>query len=77
MTDKQRYFIELSYDGTNYHGWQMQPNAVTVQEVLNNSLATVLRQPIETTGCGRTDTGVHAKEFFSHFDMQTSMVHRR
>lgn len=68
MTEKQRYFIELSYDGTNYHGWQIQPNAVTVQEVLNECLATVLRQPVETTGCGRTDTGVHAKEFFAHFD---------
>jgi len=64
----QRYFIELAYDGTNYHGWQLQPNAVTVQELLNKGLSTLLRQPIETTGCGRTDTGVHAKEFFAHFD---------
>ena len=68
MTGKQRYFIELSYDGTHYHGWQIQPNATTVQEVLNKGLSTVLRQPIETTGCGRTDTGVHAREFFAHFD---------
>jgi len=67
----QRYFIELSYDGTNYHGWQTQPNAVAVQEVLDKTLATVLRQPIETVGCGRTDTGVHAKEFFAHFDVET------
>ena len=63
----QRFFIELSYEGTNYHGWQMQPNAVGVQEVLNKALTTILRQPIETLGCGRTDTGVHAKEFFAHF----------
>ena len=68
MTTNQRFFIELSYDGTNYHGWQLQPNAVGVQEVLNKALGTVLRQPIETLGCGRTDTGVHAKQFFAHFD---------
>jgi tRNA pseudouridine38-40 synthase len=73
VTGKQRYFIELSYDGTNYHGWQIQPNAVTVQEILNNCLSTVLRQPIETTGCGRTDTGVHAREFFAHFDAETTI----
>ena len=66
----QRYFIELSYDGTRYHGWQIQPNAISVQEVLNKALSTVLRQPIETLGCGRTDTGVHAKEFFAHFTLQ-------
>jgi tRNA pseudouridine38-40 synthase len=71
---KQRYFIELSYDGTNYHGWQIQQNAVSVQEVLNKSLSVVLRQQIETLGCGRTDTGVHAKEFFAHFDFE-SMDH--
>ncbi|MEO6631414.1 MAG: tRNA pseudouridine(38-40) synthase TruA [Mucilaginibacter sp.] len=67
----QRYFIELAYDGTNYHGWQTQPNAVAVQEVLDKALSTVLRQPIETVGCGRTDTGVHAREFFAHFDVET------
>jgi tRNA pseudouridine38-40 synthase len=64
----QRYFIELAYEGTAYHGWQLQPNAVTVQEVLDKALSIVLRQQIETTGCGRTDTGVHAREFFAHFD---------
>ena len=68
MTQKQRYFIELSYDGTNYHGWQVQKNAVSVQQVLNEKLSIILREPIETTGCGRTDTGVHAMEFFAHFD---------
>ena len=73
MAEKQRYFIELSYDGTNYHGWQVQPNAVTVQQLLDETLSTVLRQPIETTGCGRTDTGVHATHFFAHFDLK-SMV---
>lgn len=68
MTGKQRYFIELAYDGTAYHGWQVQQNAHSVQAALNKALATILRQPIETTGCGRTDTGVHAREFFAHFD---------
>ncbi|MDB5132298.1 MAG: tRNA pseudouridine(38-40) synthase TruA [Mucilaginibacter sp.] len=76
MTAKQRHFIELSYDGTNYHGWQIQPNATSVQEVLNKGLSVILRKPIETTGCGRTDTGVHAKEFFAHFDVEKFMDHR-
>ena len=71
MSEKQRYFIELAYDGTNYHGWQSQPNANTVQEELNNALATILREPVETTGCGRTDTGVHATEFFAHFESES------
>lgn len=71
----QRYFIELSYNGTNYHGWQLQKNAISVQEILNDRLSIILRQPIETTGCGRTDTGVHAKQFFAHFDFQ-SIDHR-
>ena len=70
MTGNQRFFIELAYDGTNYHGWQSQHNAVSVQEVLNKALSTVLRQPIETLGCGRTDAGVHAKEFFAHLAPQ-------
>lgn len=74
MANLQRYFIELSYDGTNYHGWQVQPNAVTVQEVLDRALSTVLRTPIETVGCGRTDTGVHATEFFAHYEVESSMA---
>lgn len=69
MEKTRRYFIELSYKGTNYHGWQTQPNAVTVQEVLNKALTTFFRQPVETLGCGRTDTGVHATQFFAHFDL--------
>jgi tRNA pseudouridine38-40 synthase len=56
----QRYFIELSFKGTCYHGWQVQPNALSVQEVLETTLSTFLRQKIEVTGAGRTDTGVHA-----------------
>jgi len=70
----QRFFIELAYDGTNYHGWQIQHNAVSVQEVLNKALSTILREPIESLGCGRTDAGVHAKEFFAHFDAEKLMI---
>lgn len=66
----QRYFIELSYDGTPYHGWQIQPNAVTVQECLDKALSVYFRQPVSTLGCGRTDTGVHATQFYAHFDLQ-------
>ncbi len=70
MSEKQRYFIELAYDGTNYHGWQVQDNAISVQEVLNKALATILRESVETTGCGRTDTGVHARQLYAHFDLE-------
>lgn len=70
MDGKQRYFAELAFDGTRYHGWQMQQNAVSVQEVFNNALQTLLRQPVETVGCGRTDTGVHAKQLYVHFDVE-------
>lgn len=63
-----RYFIELAYDGTNYHGWQIQPNGTSVQETVQSALSTVLRQPIEIVGAGRTDTGVHAARMFAHFD---------
>jgi tRNA pseudouridine38-40 synthase len=71
VAEKQRYFIELAYDGTNYHGWQIQPNAVSVQEVLNNALATILREEVETIGAGRTDTGVHARQLYVHFDSES------
>jgi tRNA pseudouridine38-40 synthase len=70
VAEKQRYFIELAYDGTNYHGWQVQDNALSVQEVLNQALATILREPVETIGCGRTDTGVHARQLYAHFDSE-------
>jgi tRNA pseudouridine38-40 synthase len=66
---QQRYFVELAYNGSNYHGWQVQPNAVTVQEILEKALSTYFRSNIETVGCGRTDTGVHASQFFAHFDL--------
>ncbi len=65
----QRYFIQLSYDGTAYHGWQVQENTLlTVQQVLNEMLSKLLNEPISIMGCGRTDAGVHATEFFAHFD---------
>lgn len=63
-----RYFIQFSYFGKAYHGWQNQPNAITVQEVLEKALSTLLRQKVEVIGAGRTDTGVHAKEMFAHFN---------
>lgn len=65
----QRYFIELAYNGTDYHGWQIQPNAITVQECLDRALSTYFRQVVATLGCGRTDTGVHASQFYAHFDL--------
>lgn len=63
-----RYFIEISYDGTAYHGWQMQNEEPTVQQVLETGLKYKLGLTGKVTGCGRTDTGVHARHFFAHFD---------
>jgi tRNA pseudouridine38-40 synthase len=63
-----RFFIYLSYDGTRYHGWQIQPNGISVQEVLNKALSTLLHEPIEVTGAGRTDAGVNASMMVAHFD---------
>lgn len=64
-----RYFIELSYNGKNYHGWQVQPNASSIQQTINEAISTLLRQKISVVGAGRTDTGVHATEIFAHFDV--------
>ena len=63
-----RYFIDISYDGSNYHGWQIQPNAVTVQHQINLAFSTILNEEINVLGAGRTDTGVHAKKMIAHFD---------
>lgn len=63
-----RYFIYLSYDGTAYHGWQVQPRDISVQQRLNECLSTLLRSEVEVTGAGRTDTGVHAECMAAHFD---------
>lgn len=65
-----RYFSELAYNGTNYHGWQKQPNAFSVQEVIEQAFSTILGAEIEVVGCGRTDTGVHASQYFIHFDFE-------
>ena len=63
-----RYFIDISFDGTNYHGWQIQPGAITVQEKLQEAISVLLRYEVEITGAGRTDAGVHAKKMIAHFD---------
>ena len=68
----QRYFITLSYDGTRYHGWQIQPNGISVEECLRDALTTLLRKPVETVGAGRTDAGVHARKMVVHFDDELS-----
>ncbi|MGB3142580.1 MAG: tRNA pseudouridine(38-40) synthase TruA [Maribacter sp.] len=68
-----RFFIQFSYLGKAYHGWQNQPNALTVQEVLENAMSKLLRQKIALVGAGRTDTGVHAKEMFAHFDIEIEL----
>jgi tRNA pseudouridine38-40 synthase len=65
-----RYFIKLSYNGTRYHGWQIQENAHSVQAEINDKLSLLLNEKVNVVGCGRTDTGVHAKEFFAHFDIK-------
>lgn len=67
-----RYFIWFSYDGTQYHGWQIQPNGVTVQSELQRCLSLLLREDISVTGAGRTDTGVHARQMAAHFDTEVA-----
>lgn len=68
-----RYFIYFSYDGTAYHGWQVQPNANSVQEELQKALSTLLREDISIVGAGRTDTGVHARRMAAHFDIEREL----
>jgi tRNA pseudouridine38-40 synthase len=63
-----RYFIFISFKGTSYHGWQMQPKAITVQKILDEAISMILGEKISTTGAGRTDAGVHAQVFCAHFD---------
>lgn len=65
-----RYFLELSYNGKEFHGWQNQPNAITVQSVVDDALSKLLGEHITTVGAGRTDAGVHAKQMFAHFDVK-------
>ena len=68
-----RYFIELSYLGKNYHGWQTQPHAISVQEKINKAISTILQEDIIITGAGRTDAGVHASQMFAHFDTDKNL----
>ncbi len=72
-----RFFITLSYDGTRYHGWQIQPNGNSIQKELQKALSTLLRQPIEIVGAGRTDTGVHARMMVAHFDFHEPLDGRQ
>ena len=65
---KTRYFIYISFKGTSFHGWQIQPNSITVQKILEESLTKILKEEIAATGAGRTDAGVHALVFCAHFD---------
>ena len=68
-----RYFVTLSYDGTRYHGWQIQPNGDSIQERLQEALSTLLRTEISVTGAGRTDAGVHARMMVAHFDYEEAL----
>lgn len=71
-----RYFLKFAFNGTHYHGWQMQENTIaTVQQVMQDKLSLLLHERIGLTGCGRTDTGVHAREFYAHFDSQKADLH--
>jgi len=69
-----RYFLKLAYNGENYCGWQVQPNGVAVQEILNNAVSLLLKEDIHLTGAGRTDAGVHAREFYAHFDTEKQFL---
>lgn len=71
----QRYFIELAYNGKNYNGWQIQDNAPSVQQTINEAISVILKENINIVGCGRTDTGVHARQFYAHFDLEEKIQH--
>ena len=72
--DLTRYFVTLNYDGTRFHGWQIQPNGISVQEELQRGLSLLLRQKVTVMGAGRTDAGVHARMMVAHFDCATSLL---
>ena len=77
----QRYFLDITFDGTDFHGWQIQPNSETVQETLQLAIKTIVGEPKEIIGAGRTDTGVHAKLMIAHVDLnkvddQNLLIHR-
>jgi len=68
-----RYLIKLSYDGSAFHGWQIQSNAHTVQAEMEQKLSLFFGEKVSVTGCGRTDTGVHARNFYAHFDLKKEL----
>lgn len=72
-----RYFLRLAYNGSNYHGWQRQPNSQSVQQTIEDSLSVILGKKIDITGAGRTDAGVHAKEMYAHFDYEEIIEGKR
>lgn len=69
-----RYFLKLAYDGTDFHGWQRQPNATTIQQTIEEALSTLARRAVSIVGAGRTDTGVHALEMYAHMDWESSIA---
>lgn len=73
MDKHYRYFVRLAYNGARYLGWQVQKQQPTVQEVVNDALSKIFRKKINVVGCGRTDTGVHAREFYAHFDLHSPL----
>ncbi|MBQ4291133.1 MAG: tRNA pseudouridine(38-40) synthase TruA [Muribaculaceae bacterium] len=74
MPATQRYFMQLSYNGAPFHGWQTQPNAITVQQTIEEAMATVLRRQVAITGAGRTDAGVNARKMMAHFDLPADLL---
>ena len=74
MAEGNRYFIKLAYNGKAYHGWQRQENAISIQQVMEEGLSAIFGEPLEITGSGRTDTGVHATEFYAHFDSSSAFT---
>jgi tRNA pseudouridine38-40 synthase len=72
--EQQRYFLHLAFNGKSYHGWQRQPNAISVQETIETALQRVLKRPVPVLGCGRTDALVHASQYFCHADLPATFA---
>ena len=70
---KHRYFARISYNGGSYHGWQIQPNAISIQQLFEERISNILKVKVRITGAGRTDTGVHARNYIFHFDFDNSI----
>ncbi|MFC2114430.1 tRNA pseudouridine(38-40) synthase TruA [Bacteroidota bacterium] len=71
---KHRYFFSISFNGSNYHGWQIQPDAITVQQVMNEHIGVMIGEKVNCVGCGRTDAGVHAKNYLFHVDIKKELT---